>query len=89
VALTDPRPVGRWFTRYPDPVYLTRQEARQLAHQMLEAAGFQYAAILDQELEQLQQEADQTTSIQDYERLVMLRSMVQVMRRMFPESVNG
>jgi hypothetical protein len=88
VALTDPRPVGRVIKHYPEPVYLTRQEARQLAHQMLEAAGYQYAAILDEELDHLQKEAEATTSVAEYERLVLLKSMVQMMRRMFPETVS-
>jgi hypothetical protein len=88
VALTVAGPGGRWFRRTPEPVYLSQAEARHLAHQLLEAAGFHYAAILDDELAQLQEAADQTTSVQDYQRLVMLKSMVQVMRKMFPEEVS-
>src|SRR4029450_10927984 len=35
----------RWFRSRP--VYLSRSEARQLAYELLEAAGFHYAAVLD------------------------------------------
>jgi hypothetical protein len=75
---------SRWFK--PKPVHLSRYGARHLAYRLLEAAGFHYAAVLDEELDQLQAAADSTTSVEDYERLVMLRSMVQVMRKMFPKA---
>ena len=48
-----------------------------MANDLLEAAGFQYAAVLDEELARLKEAADTTTSVEDHERLVMLRSMVQ------------
>jgi hypothetical protein len=76
----------RWFRSRP--VYLSRSEARQLAYELLEAAGFHYAAVLDEELAQLQEAADATTSVADYERLVLLKSMVQLMRKMFPKAVS-
>lgn len=85
VALTVDDGQRRMF-RKPTTVYLDRAEARRVANDLLEAAGFQYAAVLDEELARLQEAADTTTSVEDYERLVMLRSMVQVMRRMFPEA---
>ena len=87
VALTVEDQGRRWFRQAT--TYLRGYEARQLAYELLEAAGFHYAAVLDEELEQLKEVADNTTSIEDYERLVMLRSMVQVMRKMFPEPIDG
>jgi hypothetical protein len=76
----------RWFRR--SVTYLSRAEARRVANDLLEAAGFQYAAVLDEELARLKEAADTTTSVEDHERLVMLRSMVQVMRKMFPEAAH-
>lgn len=60
------------------PVYLAQHEARQLAHELL-------AVALDEELAKLEEAADNTTSAAEHERLVMLRDMVRLMRRMFPE----
>lgn len=77
----------RWFRA--KPVHLSQQEARQLAYELLEAAGVHYAAVLDNELAQLEEAAKNTSCVQEYEQLVMLRSMVGLMRRMFPEAASG
>jgi hypothetical protein len=86
VALTLDRP-SRWFK--PKPIYLTQWEARRLGHELLKAAGNDYVTVLDEELAQLKEAINSTTSVEDHDRLVMLRDMVKVMKRMVAEPVDG
>jgi hypothetical protein len=81
----------RWFKRIPEPIYLTKAEARQLSRELMQATGFTPHVVLDEEEVKLRRDlADPDLGYRDRQDIEVALAVVGLIRRMWhPEGIDG